>query len=49
MMQKTQNSKPIRKPMFKDGKLYFTKETERRVLFFMTLVMLASGAVMKLL
>ncbi len=49
MMQKKQSSEPIRKPVFRDGKLYFTKETERRVLFFMTLVMLASGAVIKLL
>lgn len=31
-----------------DGKLYFTKETERRILFFLTLIMLASGAAMKL-
>jgi hypothetical protein len=48
-MQKKQNSDPTRKPVFRDGKLYFTKQTERRVLFFMTLVMLVSGAVMKLL
>jgi hypothetical protein len=39
----------MKKPVFRDGKLYFTKETERRILFFMTLIMLASGAVMKLL
>jgi hypothetical protein len=49
MTQKKQSSEPIRKPVFRNGKLYFTKETERRVLFFMTLVMLVSGAVMKLL
>jgi hypothetical protein len=48
-MHKKQNSDPMKKPMFKDGKLYFTKETERRILFFMTLIMLASGAVIKLL
>ncbi|MFU8770561.1 MAG: hypothetical protein ACNA7H_12540 [Desulfotignum sp.] len=48
-MQKKQNSDQMKKPMFKDGKLYFTKETERRIFFFMTLVMLASGAVIKLL
>ena len=49
MMQKKQTSDPARKPMFRNGKLYFTKETERRIFFFMTLVMLVSGAVMKLL
>jgi hypothetical protein len=48
-MQKKPNSDPMKKPVFRDGKLYFTKETERRILFFMTLIMLASGAVMKLL
>lgn len=48
-MQKIQNSDLKKKPMFRDGKLYFTKETERRILFVMTLIMLASGAVMKLL
>ena len=47
-MQKIQNSDPLKKPMFRDGKLYFTKETERRILFVMTLILLASGAVMKL-
>ncbi len=47
-MQKTQNSEPMKKPLFRDGKLYFTKETERRILFFLTLIMLASGAAMKL-
>ncbi|MDZ7663734.1 MAG: hypothetical protein U5K27_00120 [Desulfotignum sp.] len=48
-MQKKQRVNQVKKPMFKDGKLYFTKETERRIFFFMTLIMLASGAVMKLL
>ena len=48
-MEKQQNQNQVKKSIFKDGKLYFTKETERRILFFMTLVMLASGAVMKLL
>jgi hypothetical protein len=48
-MQNKTNSDPMKKPVFRDGKLYFTKETERRILFFMTLIMLASGAVMKLL
>ena len=47
-MEKRQNQNQIKKTMFKDGKLYFTKETERRILFFMTLIMLASGAVIKL-
>ncbi len=48
-MQKRHNSDEIKKPMFRDGKLYFTKETERRIFFFMTLIMLGSGAVIKLL
>ncbi len=48
-MQKKQSVNQVKKPMLKDGKLYFTKETERRIFFFMTLIMLASGAVMKLL
>jgi hypothetical protein len=48
-MHRKQDPCRMKKPMFKDGKLFFTKETERRVFFFMTLVMLASGAVIKLL
>jgi hypothetical protein len=48
-MEKQQNQDQMKKPMFKDGKLYFTQETERRIFFFMTLIMLASGAVIKLL
>ena len=40
------SEKPV---MFKDGKLFFTKEAERRFFFIMTLIMLASGAVIKLL
>ena len=48
-MQKKQNSDQMKKPMFKDGKMFFTKETERRFFFFMTLIMLASGAVVKFL
>lgn len=48
-MQKTQNSDKNKKPIFKDGKLFFTKETERRIFFIMTLIMLASGAVVKFL
>jgi len=47
-MEKQQNQDQVKKPMFKDGKLYFTQETERRLFFFMTLIMLASGAVIKL-
>lgn len=47
-MQKKPDSDQMKKPMFKDGKLFFTKETERRIFFFMTLIMLASGAVIKL-
>ena len=35
--------------MFKGGKLFFTKELERRIFFFMTLIMLASGVVVKFL
>ena len=49
MIQNKQTSDPARKPAFRNGKLYFTKETERRILFFMTLIMLASGLLMKLL
>jgi hypothetical protein len=48
-MERQQNQNQMKKPMFRDGKLYFTKETERRIFFFMTLIMLASGAVIKLL
>ena len=48
-MHKIHNSDPMKKPMLRGGKLFFTKETERRILFFMTLILLAYGAVMKLL
>jgi hypothetical protein len=48
-MEKKQSVNQVKKPMFRDGKLYFTKETERRIFFFMTLIMLGSGAVIKLL
>jgi hypothetical protein len=48
-MEKQQNQNQVKKIMFKDGKLFFTKETERRIFFFMTLIMLASGAVVKFL
>ncbi len=47
-MERQQNQNQVKKIMFKDGKMYFTKETERRIFFFMTLIVLASGAVIKL-
>lgn len=37
--RKTRNQHPARS----DGKIYFTKETERRVFFVMTLIMLIFG------
>jgi hypothetical protein len=46
-MENKLNSHRKRPVMFKDGNLFFTKEAERRF-FFMTLIMLASGAVIKL-
>ena len=30
------------------SRIYFSKETERRVLFYMTLIMLAAGIISKL-
>ena len=32
----------------KGGRIYFTRETERRVMFVMTLIMLAAGILYKL-
>jgi len=34
--------------VYEDGRLYFSTRTERRVLFVLTLVMLAAGALVKL-
>jgi hypothetical protein len=48
-MENKLNSHRKRPVMFKDGNLFFTKEAERRFFFIMTLIMLASGAVIKLL
>ncbi len=31
-----------------DSKIYFSKETERRIFFFMTLIMLGAGIVARL-
>jgi len=48
-MQKKESSsleKPFR---LINGKLHFTRKTERRIFFFMTLIMLISGAILKLL
>ncbi|MEX1299968.1 MAG: hypothetical protein AB1Z81_13285 [Desulfotignum sp.] len=48
-MENNQKSNRKKPAMFKDGTLFFTKETERRIFFIMTLIMLASGAVVKFL
>lgn len=48
-MENKRKSNRKKLAMFKDGKLFFTKEAERRIFFFMTLIMLASGAVVKFL
>ncbi len=48
-MQKKESSSPEKPFRLTDGKLYFTRETERRIFFFMTLIMLVSGAIIKLL
>jgi len=34
--------------IFRDGRLYFSKESERKVFFFMTMVMLLAGIGAKL-
>jgi hypothetical protein len=31
--------------IFKDGRLYFNKETERTIFFFLTIIMLIFGAI----
>jgi hypothetical protein len=48
-MENKQKANRKRPAMFKDGTLFFTKEAERRIFFIMTLIMLASGAVVKFL
>ncbi|MBW2655900.1 MAG: hypothetical protein JRC91_13550 [Deltaproteobacteria bacterium] len=37
-----------KKTILKNGKLFFTKETERKFFFFMTIIMLVMGIVVKL-
>lgn len=48
-MENKEKSHRKKSVMVKHGKLFFTKEAERRVFFFMTLIMLASGVVVKFL
>lgn len=38
----------VRKDAKKSGKLYFSKEMERKVFFFMTMAMLLAGVCVKL-
>ncbi len=38
-----------KKVIIKDGKLFFSKETERKFFFFMTLIMLLIGVLGKLI
>lgn len=40
------NAEPNR-IMLKNGKLFFSKETERKVFFFMTIIMLLMGVFVK--
>lgn len=47
MQVKLKKTKP-NKPLLKNGKLFFTRETERRVFFIMTLIMLVFGIMMKI-
>ncbi|WP_020587358.1 hypothetical protein [Desulfobacter curvatus] len=35
-------------PQITKNRIYFSKETERRVFFYMTLIMLAAGIISKL-
>jgi hypothetical protein len=37
-----------KKIMLKDGKIFFSKDTERKVFFFMTIIMLLMGVFVKL-
>jgi hypothetical protein len=48
---KNNNKKPSHADenfIFRDGTLYFSKELERKVLFFMTMAMLLAGIFVKL-
>ncbi|MCK5541545.1 MAG: hypothetical protein KAH62_00565 [Desulfobacula sp.] len=38
----------FKKILLKDGKVFFSKETERKVFFFMTIIMLLMGVFVKL-
>jgi len=47
-MNKQIENTESKKTMLKNGKLLFTKETERKFFFFMTIFMLVMGIVVKL-
>lgn len=48
-IKKMEIKKPESKTiLLKDGKLFFSKETERKVFFFMTIIMLLMGVFVKL-
>jgi hypothetical protein len=50
IMKTQQNIKNTKskKIIMENGKIFFTKETERKILFFMTVIMLFIGLMVKL-
>ncbi len=48
-MKKQIKNLKFKKVILKDGKLFFSKETERKFFFFMTLIMLLMGVLGKLM
>ncbi len=48
IMKKQIKKLESKKVILKDGKLFFSKETERKFFFFMTLIMLLIGVLGKL-
>ena len=48
-MKKQQEIKNDQKTMLRNGKLFFSKETERKCFFFMTMIMLLLGVLVKFL
>jgi hypothetical protein len=49
IMKKQIKKLESKKVILKDGKLFFSKETERKFFFFMTLIMLLIGVLGKLI
>ena len=48
-MKKQIKNREEKKKSWADGKLFFSKETERKFFFFMTLIMLLMGMIGKLI